>query len=374
MSAGNGHANGHATARNGGCRDALSPFPVPVHFMFRGRKPVWPDLFDGSPLPDPDAIPHRIVEVEECWIVQTFLRLRQAGLEATISDRFRDDAINVVSYHDLAIRDLPVAPYIVATQHDAPRPEICDRTVVQNELNVATSTDHYIPHWPQPGLIPRDPARGSRLETICFKGSETNLYQAFRSPEFRAALRAEGISLDYDVKENAQANRLPRWHDYAHVDLVLAVRDATEEDLKLKPSSKLVNAWLAGCPALLGPEPAFRALRRSEHDYFEVRTPADVLAAVRRLRSEPALYDRMVRNGWARGAAFAHQRVTEAWHQLLAGPAAEDFIRLRSRRPLVRDTVRWALFAGRLPLHMRNRRRYVETRDRGYRPISDRHT
>jgi hypothetical protein len=41
----------------------LPPFPAPVHFMFRGRKPAWPDLFDGSPLPDPDAIPDRLIEV-----------------------------------------------------------------------------------------------------------------------------------------------------------------------------------------------------------------------------------------------------------------------------------------------------------------------
>ena len=101
----------------------LSQFTVPVHFKFRGRRSAWLDLFDGSPLPDADSIPERIVEVEECWIAQTYLRLRRAGLEATISDRFRDDAINVVSYHDLAVRDLAVTAYIIAAQHDAPRPE-----------------------------------------------------------------------------------------------------------------------------------------------------------------------------------------------------------------------------------------------------------
>jgi hypothetical protein len=47
------------------------------------------------------------------------------------------------------------------------------------------------------------------------------------------------------------------WHDYSTDDLVLAVRDLTEKDALVKPASKLVNAWIAGVPALLGPEPAF---------------------------------------------------------------------------------------------------------------------
>jgi hypothetical protein len=347
---------------------------VPVHFVFRGRKLAWPDLFDGSPPPDPDAIPHRIVEVEECWIVHTYLRMRQAGLESTISDGFREDAINVVSYHDVSIRDFAVLPYLVVTQHDAPRPELRDRSIVQNELNVRKPTDHFIPHWPQPGLIPRDPQRGGRMETIAFKGSEYNLYKAFRSPEFVSALRGEGLELTYDVKENAKPGEPQRWEDYRSTDLVLAVRDCTEGDLKIKPASKLVNAWLAGCPALLGPEPAFQALRRGELDYFEVRTPEDVLAAVRRLRREPALYEAMVRNGQERGAAFTPQEVTAAWHQVLAGPAARDFAALRARGKLLRPLVRWGSFLRRVPFHMLNRRIYLRARDHGFRPISNRYT
>jgi hypothetical protein len=342
--------------------------------MFRGRKRAWPDLFDGSPLPDADAIPHRIVEVEECWVVQTYLRLRQAGLEVTISDRFRKEAINVVSYHDLAVRDFPALPYIVAVQHDAARPEICDRSIVQNQLNVLGRTDHFIPHWPQPGLIPRDPARGLRMETIAFKGSECNLYAAFRAEAFLRALRDEGLQLTYDVKENAKPGEPQRWQDYATTDLVLAVRDATEEDLKLKPASKLVNAWLAGCPALLGPEPAFQALRRGDLDYFEVRTPEDVLAAVRNLRREPSLYGAMVRNGHDRGGEFTHPQVTAEWHRVLAGPAAEEFSRLRARGALLRPVTRWTSFVRRVLLHKLNRRTYEKARDHGYRPISNRYT
>src|SRR5258708_16824224 len=79
-----------------------SPFPVPVHFMFRGRKSAWLDLFDGSPLPDPDAIPHRLIEVEQCSVAQTFLRLRQAVPAVPLSDWVRHRGPTVASYSSLA--------------------------------------------------------------------------------------------------------------------------------------------------------------------------------------------------------------------------------------------------------------------------------
>ena len=94
-----------------------------------------------------------------------------------------------------------------------------------------------------------------------------------------------------------------------------------------------------------------------------MRTPADVLRAVRRLRADPQLYARMVENGHRRGAAFTHERITEAWHALLAGPAAADVQRLRARQPIWRGVERWAHFASRVPLHVRNRRRYLDARD-----------
>lgn len=361
------------TRRDDGPELRFAPFVAPVHFVFRGRKAAWPDLFDDSPPPHPDMIPNRIVEVEECWIVQTYLRLWHAGLNVTLSDVFEPSAINIVSYHDLAIRDRLSHFYVVATQHDAPRPEICDQRVVQNELNILTATDHFIPHWPQPGLIPRDSTRGSRIETLCFKGSECNLYRDFRTPEFIASLKRIGVRLQFDLKEGVERSSLG-WNDYRTCDLVLAVRDATEEDLKLKPASKLINAWIAGAPALLGPEPAFAVLRQSEFDYVEVRTPQDVLNAVERLAGQPMLYQAMVERGRQRGEEFQHRRITARWHALIAGPVTDDFQRRKSRSPLVKSVADPATFAARALLHKRNLKRYLRSRDHGFRPISNRYT
>ena len=117
-------------------------------------------------------------------------------------------------------------------------------------------------------------------------------------------LRRRGIEYVIDAVEyrgvETDAASL-RWTDYSDVDLVLAVRPpiGTYTD---KPASKLYNAWRAGVPALLGPEPAFRELYTDPLDYVEVSTVEDALAAIDRLRAEPDLYRRMIDRGRRRGA------------------------------------------------------------------------
>ena len=51
---------------------------------------------------------------------------------------------------------------------------ICHHTIVQNPHNLLSPTDHLVQHWLQPGLIPRDVSRGSRLETIVYMGGSIN--------------------------------------------------------------------------------------------------------------------------------------------------------------------------------------------------------
>ena len=73
--------------------------------------------------------------------------------------------------------------------------------------------------------------------------------------------------------------------------------------LETKPASKLVNAWAAGVPAMLGPEPAYRELRSSPLDFLETPAAEAVLDAIDRLRGEPGLYAAMAENGLRRAAS-----------------------------------------------------------------------
>lgn len=301
-------------------------FPYPITFVIRFPK-KWPELFDpAEPLLDlNDSNTHsRIHSNEDCWIVVTYLILKQKGFNVFISNQFKPGSICVVSSLDFGIQDRTFNTFIVGCRGDGFRPPLCNFTVVQNQANIYSETDVLIPLWPQPGIIPRDKARGSTLTTIAFKGNQVNLYAAFRSPEFCQDLKQLGIELK--IYTNSETGSV-QWHDYTTDDLILAARDLTEKDALVKPASKLINAWIAGVPALLGPEPAFQALRQSDLDYIEVKTPSHVLSAVQTLKSQPELYQQMVAHGWKRAEEFTLEATLQKWIHLLSGPVPEHYER-----------------------------------------------
>jgi len=105
------------------------------------------------------------------------------------------------------------------------------------------------------------------------------------------------------------------------------VRNLTRYDARYKPASKLVNAWWAEVPALLGPEPAFQELRQSPLDYFEIRSVEDVLRAVAQLKAEPDRYRAMTDNGRQRRVAFSTEQNLRDWVSLFEGKIAQSFQR-----------------------------------------------
>jgi hypothetical protein len=351
----------------------LQPLPYPVSFFVHRVVAEWPEIFvDVNAPPSVDDWHWKYQEPAPCWVVQTYLQLRRRGLDVHLSSQLQPGCINVIYRWDVGMRSRADRCFIVSCQSDSPRPWIGQLTVVQNPACVIDARrDFLIQHWPQPALVPRDPMRGTTLERLAFKGNVGNLWEGFRSDAFRAELAKMGIELT--IATHTADRRELRWHDYSLDDAVLAVRDLTEADYFLKPASKLINAWLAGVPALLGPENAYQALRRSELDYFEVQTPDDALAALSRLKREPELYKAVVENGLTRAREVSVDQIAKCWRDLLAGPAAEQFERWK-RQGLVRRSLRPLGFVARAARDRIEIRRYINRRDHGYRPISGRHT
>jgi hypothetical protein len=96
-------------------------------------------------------------------------------------------------------------------------------------------------------------------------------------------------------------------------------------------------------PALLGPEVAYRELRRSPFDYLEAGTRAEAERAVERLLAEPGLYAAMVENGRARAADYTAAAILPRWAELLFEtlPARVES-RVTRRLPLpLRRAARW---------------------------------
>ncbi|MBE9099219.1 glycosyltransferase [Vacuolonema iberomarrocanum] len=303
----------------------LSPLPAllyPVYFVFRKEK-TWDDVMKQEMPPPIEAVYDRFKGASDAWGPQTYIQLKRRGLGVHLVPDFVPGALCVTTYEQLTIKSRPYSSYVACCRHDRGRPEICEQRVVQNHLNLIDETDHLMPLWPQPCLQPRDASRQARVENLVFKGRTIYLAKPFRTPSFLDALQDLGIQLKVSPDDPVEAYKF--WTDYSDADVVIAVRNCTDYDLSIKPPSKLVNSWMAGVPAILGPEPAYQNLRESELDYFEVRSADEAIAALKRLKEEPGLYQAMVENGLRRAQDFTADRIAERWRNLLAGPITEGY-------------------------------------------------
>ena len=166
------------------------------------------------------------------------------------------------------------------------------------QLQIVQNAEHaqrlpgsvFMPHWPQPNLIARDPSRGDRFEKAAFFGDSSNLLPELADPRFAARLQNEaGIRLEIRGAE--------QWHDYSDVDLVLAIRDFSRARHLHKPATKLYNAWLACVPLIGGGDSAYAAEARAGSDYLSAHSAEECIRLVKQLRDHPTLRHSIVKSG-----------------------------------------------------------------------------
>jgi Glycosyl transferases group 1 len=343
----------------------LKPLPHPVYFV-NPESQRWSDLLNCNELPaDLESVYERCITGEEVWTAQTYVYLKQRGLDVHFVDKPVAGQICVIPSDYLNLKLFAFNSYVVGFRTDRARPEICEQRIGLNELGVKGAGDYFTPHWHHPLLQPRDRLRGNRVENLVFKGVSRNLAEPFHDPEFSRQLNRLGV--DFSCSSNDPNQQLRAWGDYRQTDVVLAVRNATAGDLALKPAVKLINAWMAGCPAILGPEPAYSALRRSELDYVEVRTVQEVVEAIQRLKDSPKLYAAMVQNGLERAEEFTVDQIALYWRELLAGSIAQGYEQWLQQSPFYKLVGRPLQYAQRVLEHKRQVKIYVHNRENGER-------
>src|SRR5258706_883052 len=298
-----------------------------IHFAFDPGAVQWNDIerLDES---DIARTPHRFVGGRNSWVAQPLVRLRRAidarGWNATAGPRGVPGAITIVHRDDANdFRGGGHASLLVVVRADRAPVVACDYAIVQNGI-APKSHERFIPLWPQPGLTPRDPRRGTRIERIAYHGRTGAAPSWFYDESLQRSLWRRGIR--FDVREAF-------WEDYGTVDIAIAARDEVPGILATKPATKVYNAWLAGVPVLAAPEPAYRELRRSPLDFLEIHDAEDVLRGVDQLRANAALYKEMVANGLARGSEFSVQAVRHRWMELLESEFVPAFRAARDRLP-----------------------------------------
>ncbi len=283
---------------------------------------------------DPDAEPHRLVLGEHYWIVLTWLRLREAAVDVVLDNRIPGDGPVLFYAGDKReawrqYRRSRSRALLVAVRSDRHPVGFADVEVVQNAASADGQRAFHVPHWPQPGLVPRDRWRGPRPRTLLYPGTPQNLHPGFRDPVWNDFLTARALELRCHFQAG---DAPPAYHDLHDIDLMLATRPSGAQLVRNKPAWKLFNAWLAGIPALLGPESGYRELREGALDFIEVDDPASAMAAIDRLIDDPRLYEAMVENGRRRGEAFGNEATVARWRALI-DEVLVPRARLQQRRP-----------------------------------------
>jgi hypothetical protein len=302
-------------------------FQDDVYFVAQDLRRLWPEL------KDPDAWleirhvdPARLHTNESIWIVSTYLRLRERRLNVKIVDRLMPNAINICTAESLIGAPDSHRAFIVPVQADRGNLGWGDYTLVQSPVHATRARTCLIDCWPQPGLLARDPSRGSEIRRIGYLGYSENLASSFHGEPFRAGLASLGV--DWIIRE-----RPAEWHDYSDLDLCLAVRGTSDVWIRTKPATKLFHAWITGCPALLGREPAYRYWGEPGRDYLEVNSPAEALETVRMLQRDPALYRSIRERGRTKASDHDEDAVERQWVAVISGPIWEAFTQWRTARP-----------------------------------------
>lgn len=260
---------------------------------------------------DPDTIPERFYcGGRGCWTFQTALALKHYygdAIECTFGSECRSDAINLMHNDDFGSRVKPWKGVTVVARADRPPVIGADYVVEQNIAADGVNHRIFIPHWPQPGLQPRERTDDTVI-SVAYFGSADSLPSEYQTDEFRQHLMEHGITLHISFNN---------WTDYRNVDVCLSFRKSHDYKLARKPASKLINGWLGQTVVVCDNEPSFQAIRESELDYLIAKTPDEVIAAILRLKNDPQLYRKMREQGNKRLQEYSREAVAARWMELL---------------------------------------------------------
>jgi len=255
---------------------------------------------------DPD---YPFVHGAQTSTLQAAARLRAAGYPCALVDRFGEPGIYLQHPKFRKNRPPSQAYFLVSIRNDCAMNRRAQAEIVQNPYGAdptGLQPRFFVPYYPQLGLVPRNhEERGERFEHVVYFGRIQNLHSDLQSDSYEAWMREHGMTLHLRFDESS-------WADYSDVDAVLAIRDY-ESAFSLKPANKLVNAWRAGVPALLGPESSFSWYRESDLDYFEIRSLDQLKTTLLRLQRDVGLRKRIRENAEKRADTVSFESVTREW-------------------------------------------------------------
>jgi hypothetical protein len=262
------------------------------------------------------------------WVVQTYLYLKQAGLPAILTNSIPGEGIILTHMDCVDYGFRPTSSqFLVVMLVDRlfPHPW-ADLHVLHNPTQrLHLGMDFaYMPPWPQIGIISRNATRGESFETIGYFGYPENLHSSIIEASFLSGIEKMGLRIFSPSPAE--------WHDFSEVDCIMAIRSLGQRDKhRNKPSLKLFNAWLAGVPAILGHESAYRAEGSPGKGYLEAKSSAELLQSLMLLSEDANLRKSIVTHGQLAVQAFKPEATVQRWRQFIQRNIVPRFDDKRAR-------------------------------------------
>ncbi len=270
----------------------------------------------------------------QSWLYQTWAEIRNSCDVELVTEIPREGVVVTLSNHLHQGFRAGTAQFVVAVAADfLPHPG-AQVQILQNPAHARRLPGtHFVPHWPQPNLIARDPSRGRAVETAAFFGDPNNLAREIADSAFHQLLLSE-LGVRFEIREAG------RWHDFSKVDVAVAIRDFSRARHLGKPATKLYNAWLAGVPLIGGSDSAFSAEGTPGTDYLVARSPGELLRQIRKLKETPAKRQAIIAAGALRARARSRDAVRKIWLDICQAVIPSRFSAWKKLSP-VRRSLFW---------------------------------
>jgi hypothetical protein len=258
------------------------------------------------------------LNTRNAWILQTYVRLKSfcSTIQPILSSDIPSKGIFVAHSGDIPFSFIPTQnQFWISVIADGCIPPYSNLRVVQNPMQERrVPKSYYLPHWPQPGLIPRWEGRRSLFNHFAFYGDPSNLEQTLLAPDFLSFLSERGIA--FDVRESLSQSCL----DYSDVDAVIGIRSFSRKGYIRKPPSKLFNAWIAGVIPILGVESSYRH-EGSATNYVEAKSLKSLKYQIDLLRSSSLMRQELVSNGRQEISRISIESISSAWEHMILNAA-----------------------------------------------------
>lgn len=287
--------------------------------MFHFFLPDAPDFLFSSQLPPITDHAIWVTEVGyRAWAVQTYWRLKLSGIPVSCGRVFDPSAVNFIFWNHIERLERLPQVFLVCFRSDRPRYTSAHLHIVQNPTQRGPKR-YYVPHWPVPGLIPRDAYR-SRVERVGIVGLPQNMAGSKGLWDQEVAKAGLELVYLYDMR---------RWNDFHDIDVLLAIRSWDANPHNHKPPWKLFTAWRANVPLIAGHDSAYKYHGTPGRDYLVCSTFPEAIDLLCALRDDARFYRELVEAGAAKAKEYSDERLTECWSRLLEEEIWPRFLRWR---------------------------------------------